>query len=244
MSKNEFLSLMDNRTCFGRYDLLDAMRTGGFTQSDATFKAIFQKLLNEGSIIRVGRNAYCVASPDVSTYSYVYTQLAVDVANSIKDNHPYLNFSIFEMVQMNEFVNHQIAHNIIFVPVESDIGDFVFDTLKGKYPGKVLINPTTEIFHRYWYDNMVVIERLITEAPMGNSEHWHTGLEKMLVDIVADQLIKESFSETEYPNIFKGAFERYAIDESRLFRYAKRRGAEKKIRAIITEQTDVQLRVS
>ncbi len=244
MSKNEYLSLMGNRTCFRRYDLLDTMRTSGFTQSEATFNAIFQRLLNEGSIFRVGRNAYCVASPDVSTYRYVYTQLAVDVANTIKENHPYTDFTIFEMIQMNEFINHQIAHNIIFIPVESDIGEFVFDTLKEKYPGKVLLNPTTDIFHRYWYDNMIVIEHLITEAPMGYREHWHTGLEKMLVDIVADQLITESLSEAEYTNIFKGAFERYAIDESRLFRYAKRRGAEKKIRAIITEQTDVQLHVS
>ena len=46
------------------------------------------------------------------------------------------------------------------------MGGFVFDTLKKKYPGKVLINPTSEIYHLYWYDDMIVIEKLVSEVNM------------------------------------------------------------------------------
>ena len=128
---------------------------------------------------------------------------------------------------MNDFVNHQIAHNTLFVAVEADIMGFVFDTLKEKYPGKVLINPTAEIYHQYWSDDMIVIVKLKTEAPKGMVETWHTKLEKLLVDIVSEQLISESISKSEYPNIYEDALARYIVDESCLFRYAKRRGIDK-----------------
>jgi hypothetical protein len=80
---------------------------------------------------------------------------------------------------------------------ESDLGEFVFDKLKEKHPGKVLIYPSIEIYHQYWYDDMIVIQKLISESPMGNGEKWYTRIEKMLVDIFADDIQKESFSESD-----------------------------------------------
>lgn len=73
--------------------------------------------------------------------------------------------------------------------------DFVFDSLKEKYQGKVLINPTVDIYHQYWSDNMIVIIKLTTEAPKGKKESWHTRLEKILVDIMSEPLLIASISE-------------------------------------------------
>ena len=77
------------------------------------------------------------------------------------------SFRIFELVQLNEFVNHQIAHNVIFVSVESGWGSYVFDSLKDQYVGKILLNPSVEIFHQYWSDDMIVIQKLVSESPKG-----------------------------------------------------------------------------
>ena len=52
-----------------------------------------------------------------------------------------LNFRIFELTQLNTFVNHLYSHNTIFLSVENDIIDYVFDSLKSHYPGKVYLNP-------------------------------------------------------------------------------------------------------
>ena len=75
-------------------------------------------------------------------------------------------------------------------------------------------------------DDMIVIEKLVSEAPRGKQELWHTRLEKLLVDVLTDDLIQESVSEAEWPKIYEDAFQKYAIDESCFFRYAKRKGAE------------------
>ena len=238
-----YLKLLENKTTFSRTDLMETIRENGKTISEASFKLELQKMLKAGTIVRVGRNKYCEAKNGVGIYAYEYSDDAKAVAEILKKKFPYLNFTIMDFVQLNEFVNHQLAHNVIHVSVEEDLGEFVFDELKEKYPGKVLINPTPEIYHQYWYDGMIVVGKLVSEAPMGQKEKWNTRIEKLLVDVITNSILLSSVSETELKNIYEEAFNKYVIDESCMFRYAKRRGAEKKIREFIKEKTNVQLRV-
>ena len=238
-----YLKFLEDKPTFSRAELMETMQENGKMISEASFKLELQKMLKEGSIVRVGRNRYCVAKDGIEVYSYEYSDDAKDVAEILKKKFPYLDFTIMDFVQLNEFVNHQLAHNVIYVSVEEDLGNFVFDALKEKYPGKVLINPTPEIYHQYWYDGMIVIGKLISEAPMGQKEKWNTRIEKLLVDVITNAILLSSVSEAELTNIYEEAFAKYAIDESCMFRYAKRRGAEKKIREFIEKNTNVQLRV-
>lgn len=238
-----YLKILERKTTFSRADIMETMQENGKEISDASFKAKLQKMLKEGLIVRVGRNKYCVAKDGVGIYSYEYSNDAKEVAEVLGKRFPYLEFTIMDFVQLNEFVNHQLAHNVVYVSVEQDLGDFVFEALKEKYPGKVLINPTLEIYHQYWYDGMIVIGKLVSEAPMGQNEKWNTRIEKLLVDVITNPILLSSISEKELTNIYEEAFAKYAVDESCMFRYAKRRGAEKKIREFIKKNTNVQLRV-
>ena len=237
-----YLKTLQKKTCFNRDDLFSAIKENGIVVSASMFKVLLKKLLDTGKIVRVGRNSYCVVDEQVKKYHYNYSELANEVAGIIIKEFQYLQFTIFELVQLNAFVNHQIAHNVVFVSVEADLRDFVFDKLKEKYPGKVLINPTTEIYNQYWSDNMIVLEKLVSEAPLGTDEKWHTRIEKLLVDVYADPIQKETFSVSELPIIYNDAFECYVIDESCMFRYAKRRGIEKELKKYILQHTHVTFR--
>ncbi len=238
-----YLKFLENKTTFSRAELMETIQENGKKISEASFKLELQKMLKAGTIVRVGRNKYCEAKNGVGIYAYEYSDDAKAVAEILKKKFPYLDFTIMDFVQLNEFVNHQLAHNVIHVSVEENLGEFVFDELKEKYPGKVLINPTPEIYHQYWYDGMIVVGKLVSEAPMGQKEKWNTRIEKLLVDVITNSILLSSVSETELKNIYEEAFNKYVIDESCMFRYAKRRGAEKKIREFIKEKTNVQLRV-
>ena len=242
MTEINILQRLADRECFKMRDFFEVYYSDGGTLGEAALRKRVQELLNNGYISRIGRGIYCVSKNETEQYKYDYSELSCEVANIIKENHPYLNFTIFEQIQLNEFVNHQLAHNVIFLSIEDDLADFVFDTLKEVYPEKVLLNPTLDIYHQYWYDNMIVIGKLITEAPKGIKDRWHTRIEKLLVDIVSEPLIIDSLSAGEYPTIYEEAFRKYVIDESCLFRYAKRRSADKKIRKIITEKTNIKLK--
>lgn len=241
LEKRYYDGLLDV-TRFTRKELLESFRMAGYMLSEASFYKKVEELVKNGQIIRVGRNVYSLPDDKRLTYEYKYSELAEEVAQEIVQQYPYVNFSIFEFVQLNDFVNHLIAHNVIFLSVEAEIMDFVFETLRDKYPGKVLINPTVEIYHQYWSDNMIVLGKLTTEAPKGQKASWHTRLEKMLVDIMAEPLLLASISRAEYPHIYEDAFDRYIVDENGLFRYASRRKVTKKIKELIRKETDIVLR--
>lgn len=229
----KFLCYIPNKNNFSRSDFLRALKRERKQATESTGRFYLQKLLDSGEIVRVGRNAYCVDNGEVKKYDYEYSEFSNELANRIQGEYPLVDFRIFELVQLNEFVNHQIAHNVVFLSVESDLGDFIFDSIRNDYAGHILINPTVDVFHQYWSDNMVVIEKMITESPKGNGEVWHTGLEKMLVDLVADKLLLSCIGQGEYDGIFTQALQDFFIDESQMFRYARRRNATKKIMTYI-----------
>lgn len=243
MTETCYFEGIKNKESFSRQEVLQSFRKGGFGLSDASFYRRFTTMVKEGEVVRAGNGVYCFPKSDVRPYEHEYSDLTVEVAGLIQEQYPLLDFSIMELIQLNDFVNHQIAHNVLFLSVEADIMEFVFDTLKEKYFGKVFINPTPEIYHQYWSDNMIVINKLITEAPKSPTISWHTRLEKLLVDIVADPLLLDSISDSEYPSIYEDAFSMYIVDESCLFRYAARRTVDKKIRKLIREKTNITLRI-
>lgn len=241
LEKRYYDGLLDV-TRFTRKELLESFRMAGYMLSETSFYKKVEELVKNGQIVRVGRNVYSLPDNKRLAYEYKYSELSEEVAREIAQQYPYVNFSIFEFVQLNDFVNHLIAHNVIFLSVEAEIMDFVFETLRDKYPGKVLINPTVEIYHQYWSDDMIVLGKLTTEAPKGQKASWHTRLEKMLVDIMAEPLLLASISRAEYPHIYEDAFDRYIVDENGLFRYASRRKVTKKIKELIRKETDIVLR--
>ena len=117
-----------NRSPFSRADLQTIMEECGYQASESGTSRIIKKLLETGAIVRVGRNRYCVADSR-KTYHFPHSEFTVSVAKEIIEAHPYLDFRIFELIQMNEFVNHQIAQNIVFVSVEAPLEEDVFNTL-------------------------------------------------------------------------------------------------------------------
>ena len=243
MGETDYLKKFYDSIYFNREELFTEMKNHSQGITEAYFKAKLQSLLDDGEVARVGRNAYCVCKENDKTYSYDYSQEAYDISGLITDNYPYLDFRIFELIQLNEFINHQIAHNTIFVSVEKDLGEFVFDSLKTVYPGKVLIYPTVEMFHQYWVEGMIVILKLPTESPRGKGHVWATCIEKMMVDAFCEKVIVSAYPSEEICSIIENMFHQYAVDESKLFRYARRRGVEKKFRTFLHEKTNITLRL-
>ena len=243
MGKAIYLNQLNNLSCFNRDDLFRAMQSTMPNLTQANFKVILNQLLAGGEVMRVGRNAYSVCDENTKEYSYEYSESTLELVNIIEENYPLLDFRIFELIQLNEFLNHQIAHNTTFIYVEEDLGAFVFDTLKEYYQGRLFINPTVEMYHQYWTEDMVVILKMATEAPKGKSKKWETCIEKMLVDIYCEKVLLTTYSVAEQKDVFANIFEHYIIDESKLFRYARRRGVDKTLKVFLQEESKINLRL-
>jgi len=100
-----------------------------------------------------------------------------------------------------------------------------------------------KIWEIYASNDTIIVQNLITEAPVDQQEPHHVMLEKLLVDMFANKKMQLFLETREFNAILEDAFHTYVIDESKMFRYARRRNIEDKIKKIITEDTTIKLHV-
>ena len=227
------LSGIEPGRIFSREEYYSAIQNdaGMLLKEDALAYSL-RKSLSDGDIIRVSWNQYVVPAKK-RIYRHDYSEAAKEVAVKMQEAFFDVRFQIFELVQLNEFVNHLIAHNTIFLYVENDVVDYAFDALKQEYSGRLMLKPLVAEYYRYVVDDEIVVGRLPSESPRGLERPWERGLEKILVDIAVDKLLSQIVSAGEYRNIFTDSIDRYFLDTKAIFRYAKRKGAEKKFRVFL-----------
>ena len=114
--------------------------------------------------------------------------------------------------------------------MENDVIDYVFDYLKGLYPGRVMLKPSLTEYFRYMVENQIVLVRLLTESPRGGSVAWQSSLDKIIVDITVDRFLSKLISERDYEYIYSNVFKQYMLNICTMQRYANRRGAKEKFR--------------
>ena len=231
---NQLQPVITYEKTYSRNSLLKLLKNEFPDASEHSISYKLRKLLDEGQIVRVGWNNYA-QSEQKKIYRYHYSDAASQIADYLSGNYYELNFQIFELIQLNEFMNHQIAHNTIFVYVEQDLSNYVFDSLIRQYPGKTMLKPKLDDYYRYLQDDEIVINRLPTESPKGFEIPWQSRLEKILVDITVDKLLRHIIPQSEFENIFHNAYERYLLDEKTMIRYAKRKGAESKFESALNQ---------
>lgn len=225
-----------------RNDLYDYYKSQNLFLKESTLKNHLSKDLKAGTIARVGRNKYFLNQKNLLKYNYFYSKRTKDISKKIIQKYPNIKFCTFELYQLNEFLNHQIAHNIIFINVEKDLETYIFEFLKEQYPGKVFLNPSSQIVEQYWCDNMIIIKKLISEAPLNKDKSWSIRIEKILVDIFTDKILKNIINFNEYRKVYEDIFENYIVDETSMFRYAQRRKAKDKIKNFIMNNTSIKLK--
>lgn len=217
-SRKEFISSMEREYCM----------TGPQISYD------LQKRLDECSIVRIGWDNYSMAGRK-NLYKHKYSVAAEEAVREIEDNYTGLLFQVFELIQLNDFMNHQIAHNTIFVSVEKELQESVFDAFRRKYPGRVMLRPSVDEYYRYLQDNEIVVCRLPSESPKGFEDPWKSRLEKIIVDVFTDKLISRIVPEVEKEAILLGAVETYLLDRKTMLRYARRKGSDARIRKILNK---------
>ena len=131
---------------------------------------------------------------------------------------------------LNEFLNHQIAQNTIYVQVEKDVSSYIFDILQEKYTGNVLYKPGKIDFGRYWTKDCIVVLDLISQAPLSQDAPHEIIAEKMLVDLIAEKSIAATFCPSELPFLFDNIMRTYQVDKRKMNRYAGRRGKTAQIK--------------
>ena len=156
----------------------------------------------------------------------VYSDTAAGLIRLVSEKYPYVQFTVFETVLMNEFLNHLIAQNTVFIQVEKESSIYVFRFLQEQGLLNIMFKPGNKEFNLYWSKDCVIVTDMISEAPTRADRPHTIMLEKMLVDMSADKLIAATFSKAELPDVYEQAQSRYLLDKVRMLRYARRRNRQ------------------
>ena len=175
-------------------------------------------MLKSGNLTKVARNVYVVQNErEKPVYRPAYSDLATKLKEQISDRYPSVHFTVFETALMNDFLNHLVAQNTVFIQVDKK-ADYAL----------------------YWEKDCIVVADMISEAPLSASAPHEICLEKMLVDMYCDKLISLAYNKSEYPEVLKQAMETYHIEPTKMMRYARRRGREDELKKILEEIEDTE----
>lgn len=182
-----------------------------------------------GILESAGRGIYQIGKKTI--YTPELTSNIKSLYKKLKAQFPFAEFCIWDTRLLNEFMIHQPAKFMIIVETESDVTESLFYFLK-ETQKKLFLNPDENIIKNYisGESNAIIIKPLISEAPTmlaGNIET--ISLEKMLVDICCDSTLFITFQGAELENIFMNSIKTYSLNQSKLFRYAARRGRRTEI---------------
>ncbi len=186
--------------------------------------------MRDGKILRRGYDAYSISQGEKHReYRPLYSDETINLIDLISKKYPHVSFTVFETVLMNDFLNHLIAQNTIFVQVEKESSIYVFRYLQDEGYDNVLYKPRQEDMTLYWSKGSIIVTDMVSEAPLRAADPHVITLEKILVDMLADKLILASYSKAEYPDVIEQAESRFLLDKKRMLRYAKRRNRYKEI---------------
>jgi len=228
---------------FNRQDVLDSILIENPNYKTKLFDWHFSKLLSANLLDKVGKNLYIKSDPATIRNIYSYTsqsEVFATVESLLSSEYPFGEFIIWESIALNEFVNHQIAMNTIFVMTDKMVMESFFELLKNSFPS-VLISPTPANFMRYSQNNSIIIEKLSSRYPKNPKQIHRCSIEKLIVDLFAERTISSIVSKGDYPAALETIFERYKVNETKLFNYARMRYVEKEIRTMIKENTTIRL---
>lgn len=168
MEMNQLQSLLPKPGwIFTKNEFADLIHEVNPQYSERSVYWLLRKLQQENKIQKLGKNIFETVCQEKQKMPYTYEHSSEwnQIVSGIEKEYPLVDFQAWELIQLNEFVNHQIAHNTVFIEVEDMLEEAVFHTLKSKFPC-VLLFPSEETFYRYRSpEQTIVILKLFQRQP-------------------------------------------------------------------------------
>ena len=230
-----------NKDSFTRRDVFDAASSACDDFKESDMRNLMEAMLVGGSIVRIAHNRYVRKESSKQEYKPVYSDEAKKLIKDVKEKYPYLSFQVWEITWFNEFLNHLVAHNRIFLDVENDGCEFVYSSLADDYGGRMLLRPSVKELQYYIQTDSIIVERLVSESPKGRNDAYEVPIEKLIVEMFANKILMRMISKGDYPEALETIFEKYNVDQIKMLRYARRRNRKDELVNYIKEYTNIKL---
>lgn len=226
----DILLFAAKNTQFTRKELIAYLEEQNQTVSPNALSIQLDKLIKSNELTRVERGVYGL--PPTSQKSF-FTFIPDEIKQlnlQLKTQFPFVNFCVWSSKTILPYMHHIPNLNYIYIDVERDVTESVFDFLNGNSSIRVFLCPNQDDFNRYVNGNeSIIVRTLISEAPLKVFEGYNTPtIEKILVDAAGD--VEFDFLQgAEITYFYRNVIERHNINKSKLIRYATRRGRRQEV---------------
>ena len=218
---NEIIRFAINKQSFSRKELFENF----CNLSEKSLSQQLYRLLKSNRLVRLTQGVYRLP---VSLFAV--SDEIKQLNEMLKKQFPFADFCLWSSNVLMPFMHHIPNLNFVYVDVENDVAESVFNFLKINQTKSIFFRPNKEEFYRYITGKEAIIVRgLISESPLQMVENVLVPtLEKVLVDIVGD--VEFDFLQgAEITYFYRNVLERNEINKRKLLRYASRRGRRKEV---------------
>jgi hypothetical protein len=234
VTTNDILNFAFTHKVFTRKELIANLKSEDQIGSPGTFSEQLNRLLKSGQLVRVERGVYKLPDEARKDFSVVCSEDMRRINQQIKTQFPFVDYCLWSASTLMPYMHHIPNLNLLFVDVEREVAESVFNLLNTDSNKRVFLLPSLTDFERYISTNEAIIIRpLISESPLQLVEGINTPtIEKILVDIVRD--VEFSFLQgSEINYVYTTIFEKHNINKNKLLRYATRRGRKEEVEQLI-----------
>jgi len=234
VTKNDILKFALAKTVFTRRELLNNLGIASTQNKKGVLSEQLNRLVKSGKLIRVEEGVYKSPEKTSNDFSVLCTEEMVKINQLVKNHFPFINYCLWSTSSLIPFTHHIPKINLLFLEVEREVTESVFNLLINTINTRVFLKPSPTDFERYVNtSNAVIIRPLITESPLQyNGEIPTPSIEKIIVDIIGD--MEFSFLQgMEINYVLTTIFDNYNINKKKLLRYAARRARKKQVTELI-----------
>lgn len=234
VTTNDILNFAIADKVFTRKELIAKLKREDQIGSPGSLSEQLNRLLKSGQLVRIDRGVYKLTDNARKDFSVLCTENMRLINQQIKNQFPFVDYCLWSASTLMPYMHHIPNLNLLFVDVEREVAESVFNLLNADNSKRIFLKPTLTDFERYISTNdAIIIRPLISESPLQLVEGINTPtIEKILVDIVGD--VEFNFLQgSEINYVYATVFERYSINKNKLLRYATRRGRKEEIEQLL-----------
>ena len=219
-----------DKDTFRAADLLVDAANSGFT--DTTVNWTLRKLTAEGKLFRTGRGVYSVKGKQ--QFRNEPDENLITLAKEISGKYHSVKTCFYKGTILTPLLHHLAYNALTYIEVPRELTEILFHRLK-ETSDRVWLKPSREIMQNYIDLSQpgIIIKPIISGSPttMESGIPMPT-LEKLLVDTFCDEDYNYLHG-GEWQYMIENAFSLFTVNQSRLLRYAGRRGKLQEITTAI-----------
>lgn len=161
------------------------------------------------------------------------------LSNILSHSLNYHFYNIWTTAWLNELIVLQATSFLYILEVDKESMPNVFYFIKEQTRFKnVFLNPDNKVIENYIseVEAAIIVKPMVTKAPVMKVKNViMPTLEKILVDLYCDDRLYYAYQGQQLVNIYQSCINKYSINYSRLFSYARRRKREEAIKNFLSD---------